>query len=70
MFLGYYTPVQTLEQVTVSVLQYISVVARPLVLQAETGGEHPVSWTHAYVDLTVNLILGGHGIIFDDHPVY
>lgn len=54
MLLGYYTPVQTLEQVTVSVLQYISVVARPLVLQAETGGEHPVSWTHAYVDLTVN----------------
>ncbi|KAJ8923671.1 hypothetical protein NQ315_010251, partial [Exocentrus adspersus] len=50
---GYYTPVQTLEQVTVSVLQYISVIARPLVLQAETGdGEHPVSWTHAYVDIT------------------
>ncbi|XP_018566720.1 voltage-dependent calcium channel subunit alpha-2/delta-3 isoform X2 [Anoplophora glabripennis] len=49
---GYYTPVPTLEQVTSSVLQYIGVVARPLVLQAEKEGEHPVSWTHAYVDRT------------------
>nr|XP_023018198.1 voltage-dependent calcium channel subunit alpha-2/delta-3-like [Leptinotarsa decemlineata] len=46
---GYYTSVVSLEQITASVLKYISVIARPLVLQAE---EHPVSWTHAYADLT------------------
>ncbi|XP_050314847.1 voltage-dependent calcium channel subunit alpha-2/delta-3 [Anthonomus grandis grandis] len=46
---GYYTQVATLEQVTASVLQYIYVIARPLVLQAE---DHPVSWTHAYADIT------------------
>ncbi|XP_057657497.1 voltage-dependent calcium channel subunit alpha-2/delta-3 [Diorhabda carinulata] len=46
---GYYTPVRSLEQVTVSVLQYVSVIARPMVLQAE---DHPVSWTHAYADVT------------------
>ncbi|KAJ8953279.1 hypothetical protein NQ318_015861 [Aromia moschata] len=46
---GYFTHVQTLEQVTASVLQYISVIARPLVLQGE---DHPISWTHANVDIT------------------
>nr|CAI5832359.1 unnamed protein product [Callosobruchus analis] len=46
---GYFTHVQSLEQVTEAVLQYITVIARPLVLQGE---EHPVSWTHAYADLT------------------
>ncbi|KAG5870579.1 Voltage-dependent calcium channel subunit alpha-2/delta-3 [Gonioctena quinquepunctata] len=46
---GYYTSVKSLEQVTASVLQYISVIARPLVLQAD---DHPVSLTHAYADLT------------------
>ncbi|XP_028138725.2 voltage-dependent calcium channel subunit alpha-2/delta-3 [Diabrotica virgifera virgifera] len=46
---GYYTPVASLEQVSVSVIQYVSVIARPLVLQGE---DHPVSWTHAYADVT------------------
>lgn len=47
---GYYTPVSSLEQVSVSVIQYVNVIARPLVLQGE---DHPVSWTHAYADVTV-----------------
>ncbi|KAJ3622682.1 hypothetical protein MTP99_018970 [Tenebrio molitor] len=47
---GFYTQVQTLEQVTTAVLQYINVIARPLVLQAK---DHPISWTHAYVDMTL-----------------
>ncbi|CAG9855322.1 unnamed protein product [Phyllotreta striolata] len=46
---GYYTPVSSLEQVSVSVIQYVNVIARPLVLQGE---DHPVSWTHAYADVT------------------
>ncbi|RZC35512.1 Cache 1 and/or VGCC alpha2 domain containing protein [Asbolus verrucosus] len=46
---GYYSHVQALEQVQVSVLKYINVIARPLVLQDK---QRPISWTHAYADLT------------------
>nr|XP_022916420.1 voltage-dependent calcium channel subunit alpha-2/delta-4 [Onthophagus taurus] len=44
---GYYSHIDTLEQVTKSVYEYVKVIARPLVLQ---GTEHPISWTHAYAD--------------------
>lgn len=48
---GYFTHIQAIEQVTSAVLEYINVIARPLVLQEE---EHPVSWTHVYMDETYN----------------
>ncbi|XP_018322592.1 voltage-dependent calcium channel subunit alpha-2/delta-3 isoform X2 [Agrilus planipennis] len=48
---GYYSQVEALEQVSESVYEYIPVIARPLVLQ---GDDHPISWTHAYADMTFN----------------
>lgn len=46
--------VHTQEEVREQVLKYISVVARPLVLQ---GVVHPIVWTHVYADITVGLSL-------------
>ncbi|XP_066590097.1 voltage-dependent calcium channel subunit alpha-2/delta-3 [Prorops nasuta] len=46
---GYYRHVHSQEEAREQVLKYISVVARPLVLQ---GKVHPVVWTHAYADVT------------------
>ncbi|KAK9890429.1 hypothetical protein WA026_010518 [Henosepilachna vigintioctopunctata] len=46
---GYYVHIQAIEQVTSAVLEYINVIARPLILQEI---EHPVSWTHVYMDET------------------
>ncbi|XP_050454891.1 voltage-dependent calcium channel subunit alpha-2/delta-3 isoform X2 [Cataglyphis hispanica] len=42
--------VHTQEEVREQVLKYISVVARPLVLQ---GVVHPIVWTHVYADITL-----------------
>jgi len=47
---GYYSHIQTLDQVQEEVLKYVTVIATPLVLQ---GKEHPPTWTHAFADTAV-----------------
>lgn len=47
---GYYSHVQTLDQVQSEVLKYVTVIATPLVLQ---GVDHPPTWTHAFQDEAV-----------------
>ncbi|XP_030376767.1 voltage-dependent calcium channel subunit alpha-2/delta-3 [Scaptodrosophila lebanonensis] len=46
---GYYSHVQTLDEVHEEVLKYVDVIATPLVLQEE---QHPPTWTHAFTDKT------------------
>ncbi|XP_017853945.1 voltage-dependent calcium channel subunit alpha-2/delta-3 [Drosophila busckii] len=46
---GYYSHVQTLDEVHEEVLKYVDVIATPLVLQNST---HPPTWTHAFTDKT------------------
>ncbi|XP_053958042.1 voltage-dependent calcium channel subunit alpha-2/delta-3 [Anastrepha ludens] len=46
---GYYSHVQTLDEVHEEVLKYVDVIATPLVLQNE---EHPPTWTHSFTDRT------------------
>jgi len=49
---GYYSHVQTLDEVHEEVLKYVDVIATPLVLQNE---QHPPTWTHAFTDKTVRV---------------
>ncbi|CAB3365530.1 Hypothetical predicted protein [Cloeon dipterum] len=44
---GWYTHMQSLEEVREEALRYLNVIARPMVLQ---GDQHPVVWSHAYAD--------------------
>ncbi|XP_067621341.1 voltage-dependent calcium channel subunit alpha-2/delta-3 [Eurosta solidaginis] len=46
---GYYSHVQTLDEVHEEVLKYVDVIATPLVLQNK---EHPPTWTHSFTDRT------------------
>lgn len=48
---GYYSHVQTLDEVQGEVLKYVTVIATPLVLQ---GVDHPPTWTHAFTDAAVS----------------
>lgn len=47
---GTFAHIQTLDEVQEKVLDYVSKIALPLVLQ---GTEHPPTWTHAFKDATV-----------------
>jgi voltage-dependent calcium channel alpha-2/delta-4 len=46
---GYYSHIQSLDEVAEEVLKYVNVIAAPLVLQKD---KHPPTWTHAYIDET------------------
>lgn len=48
---GDFQHIQTLDEVKEKVLEYVSVIARPLVLQEVA---HPPTWTHAFKDVTVS----------------
>lgn len=47
---GYYVHLSTLAEVREQVLNYVPVMARPLVLN---GDDHPIIWTQAYADRMV-----------------
>lgn len=49
--LGYYVHLSTLAEVREQVLNYVSVMARPLVLG---GDDHPIIWTQSYADVIVS----------------
>lgn len=49
---GAFAHIQTLDEVQEKVLDYVSTIALPLVLQ---GVKHPPTWTHAFKDVTVRI---------------
>lgn len=49
---GAFAHIQTLDEVQEKVLDYVSTIAMPLVLQ---GIKHPPTWTHAFKDVTVRI---------------
>lgn len=48
---GGFQHIQTLDEVAEKVLEYVKIIAAPLVLQ---GKRHPPTWTHAFKDVTVS----------------
>lgn len=52
LFPGYYVHLSTMAEVREQVLQYVPVMARPMVLGKSV---HPVIWTPVYADVTVSL---------------
>lgn len=51
---GFYSHVQTLDEVQEEVLKYVDVIATPLVLQ---DVEHPPTWTHAFADQSAGKVI-------------
>lgn len=52
---GDFQHIQTLDEVQEKVLEYVKLIAAPLVLQ---DIKHPPTWTHAFKDVTVSLLSG------------
>jgi hypothetical protein len=50
--IGSFAHVHSKDEVLESVLKYIAILARPLVLQAE---KHPVTWSHTFMDISVSI---------------
>lgn len=44
---GFFSHIETLDQVAEEVLEYVNVIANPLIMQSI---EHPPTWTHAFLD--------------------
>jgi len=65
---GYFSQVTNMAEVKDSVLRYISVLARPMVLLKDT---HPVKWTTAYADLEEKQGKQGYSMVTSvSSPVY
>lgn len=54
IIIGSFAHVHSKDEVLESVLKYIAVLARPLVLQAE---KHPVTWSHTFMDVSVSIYI-------------
>ncbi|VVC42026.1 Hypothetical protein CINCED_3A004436 [Cinara cedri] len=63
---GSFAHVHSKDEVLESVLKYIEILARPLVLQAE---KHPVTWSHTFMDISTKVKGDLLGVAGTDVPI-